>query len=150
MTLVVIARYDDLPAARMAESFLRDAGLEPSVADGVLTSVDPLLMRALGGIRLSVPTQHEAEARDLLARVEAGEFATPLEDDDRLEPGRRLGSAVTLLSVMAEPSAGYASLKRSQGGWVSRIGRGLVLLIALGMLATIGLAALVWLGALFG
>ncbi|WP_374275220.1 putative signal transducing protein [Brevundimonas sp.] len=145
MTLVVIARYDDLPAARMAESFLRDAGLEPSLADGVLTSIDPLLMRALGGVRLSVPSRDEAEARDLLARAEAGEFATPLPPEDAFDnDGPAVPRPLAVAMAVTMPEGAYGVSRRPVSkNWVRTTGVVLVLIMlaTLAGLVIFGLAA---------
>ena len=144
MTLVEIARYDDLYAARLAESLLVDAAYQPVVADGGLASMDPLLQRALGGVRLSVPERQAEGARALLRRAEAGEFATALEPEDEI--ARVAPPALTPLvavSALIDPHAAFAATgARGSMGRVRRIGLALVGAWVLAAIVFLGLGRL--------
>ncbi len=131
MGLVVIARYDDLPSARLAESFLVNAGLSAHLSDHSLVSIDPLMVRALGGLRLAVPASEAEVATGLLSRASAGEFAEVVEEDEAAEARAPLPWPVAVAAVLATGDAiGYAATKRSVRNWVDATGLGLVLLMA--------------------
>lgn len=80
MALVEIERFTDVYEADLAAAFLASHGVEVSVTERFQTTVDPLMQRALG-IRLMGPASVVAEARELLARARAGEFAADDGDD---------------------------------------------------------------------
>jgi len=80
MSLVEIARYQDVYEADLAAAFLSSHDIEVSVTERFQTTIDPLMQRALG-IRLMGRTDQAARARDLLARAGTGEFATDDGDD---------------------------------------------------------------------
>ena len=94
MDLVEIARFTDVYEADLAAAFLASHDIEVAVTERHQTTVDPLMQRALG-IRLMAPAGVAAEARDLLARARAGEFAEMDEDDDlpSLDAGTRTAGA---------------------------------------------------------
>jgi hypothetical protein len=80
MSLVEIARYQDVYEADLAAAFLSSHDIEVSVTERFQTTIDPLMQRALG-IRLMGRADQAARARDLLARAGTGEFATDEGDD---------------------------------------------------------------------
>lgn len=101
MSLREIARYTDVYEANLAAAFLADRGIEVTVTERFQTTVDPLMQRALG-IRLMAPASVVAEARALLARVQAGEFATTDGDDlDGMATGTRAAGTVMALAAFA-------------------------------------------------
>ena len=105
MSLREIARFTDVYEAELAGAFLASHGIDVTVTERFQTTVDPLMQRALG-IRLMAPASVIEEARSLLARAQAGEFATDEGDDlDDMEPGtRRVG---TLMALAAFPVGGF-------------------------------------------
>ena len=130
MALVVVARFDDIPTARLAEGFLTSAGLSAHLSDYGLASIDPLMMRALGGLRLAVPEEEAKDALMLLARANAGEFAEQVDEPDAIEDHRPLPWPVAVVTVLATGGAiGYAATKRSVRSWIDAVGLGLVLLM---------------------
>ena len=80
MSLVEIARYQDVYEADLAAAFLSSHDIEVSVTERFQTTIDPLMQRALG-IRLMGRADQASQARDLLARAGTGEFATDDGDD---------------------------------------------------------------------
>ena len=82
MSLREIARFADVYEAELAGAFLASHGIDVTVTERFQTTVDPLMQRALG-IRLMAPASTIEQARALLARARAGEFAT--EDGDDLD-----------------------------------------------------------------
>lgn len=101
MSLREIARFTDVYEADLAAAFLASHGIEVSVTERFQTTVDPLMQRALG-IRLMAPASAVEEARALLARVQAGEFATSDGDDpDPMDGGTRAAGTVMALAVFA-------------------------------------------------
>jgi hypothetical protein len=105
MSLVEIARYTDVYEADLAAAFLESHGIPVSVTERHQTTIDPLMQRALG-IRLMSAASNVAEARDLLARARAGEFAS--DEGDDIEPadtGTRV--AGTVMAVAAFATGGF-------------------------------------------
>ncbi|MDP3370497.1 MAG: DUF2007 domain-containing protein [Brevundimonas sp.] len=101
MSLREIARFTDVYEADLAAAFLASHGIEVSVTERFQTTVDPLMQRALG-IRLMAPASAVEEARALLARVQAGEFATTDGDDpDPMDGGTRAAGTVMALAAFA-------------------------------------------------
>src|SRR5690606_31759768 len=105
MSLREIARFNDVHEAELASAFLNAHGIEASVIERFHTTVDPLMQRALG-IRLMAPAPMLDEARDLLARARAGEFAT--DEGDDIEPtDGRTRAAGALMAVAAWSTGGF-------------------------------------------
>jgi len=101
MSLREIARYTDVYEAELASAFLASHGIDATVTERFQTTVDPLMQRALG-IRLMAPASMIDEARGLLARVNAGEFAEA--DGDDIEPmdtGTRAVGALMAIGAFA-------------------------------------------------
>jgi hypothetical protein len=107
MSLVEIARFQDVYEADLAAAFLASHGVEVDVTERFQTTVDPLMQRALG-LRLLGRVDQAEQARDLLARVRAGEFTA--DDEDDLPAGapttRAVGRAMALFMAA---SGGFAS-----------------------------------------
>ena len=106
MSLVEIARYQDVYEADLAAAFLSSHDIEVSVTERFQTTVDPLMQRALG-IRLMGRADQAEQARDLLNRARAGEFATD-EGDDLNAPDSTVRAASRGLALLAFASgAGF-------------------------------------------
>lgn len=80
MALVEIARFTDVYEADLAAASLASHGVEIDVTERFQTTIDPLMQRALG-LRLMGRAEQVEQARTLLARAMAGEFATETDDD---------------------------------------------------------------------
>ncbi len=105
MSLREIARFTDVYEADLAAAFLADHGIEVTVTERFQTTVDPLMQRALG-IRLMAPASLIPEARALLARVQAGEFAMADGDDlEDMATGTR--AAGTVMAIAAFATGGF-------------------------------------------
>lgn len=101
MSLREIARFADVYEAELAGAFLASHGIDVTVTERFQTTVDPLMQRALG-IRLMAPASTVEEARALLARVRAGEFATEDGDDlEEMDGGTRAAGTVMALAAFA-------------------------------------------------
>lgn len=101
MSLVEIVRFNDVYEAELAKAFLVSNGIEVHLTERFQTTVDPLMQRALG-IRLMGPASVVVEARALLARANAGEFATTEGDDlDAMSAGTRTAGTVMALAAFA-------------------------------------------------
>lgn len=106
MSLVEIARYQEVYEADLAAAFLSSHDIEVSVTERFQTTVDPLMQRALG-IRLMGRADQAEQARDLLKRARAGEFATD-EGDDLNAPDSTVRAASRGLALLAFASgAGF-------------------------------------------
>lgn len=99
MSLVEIARYQDVYEADLAAAFLSSHDIEVSVTERFQTTIDPLMQRALG-IRLMGRADQASRARDLLARAGTGEFATD-EGDDLDAPDTTVRTASRGLALFA-------------------------------------------------
>lgn len=99
MSLVEIARYQDVYEADLAAAFLLSHDIEVSVTERFQTTIDPLMQRALG-IRLMGRADQASRARDLLARAGTGEFATD-EGDDLDAPDTTVRTASRGLTLFA-------------------------------------------------
>ena len=106
MDLVEIARFTDVYEADLAAAFLASHDIEVAVTERYQTTVDPLMQRALG-IRLMAPAGVAAEARDLLARARAGEFAELDEDDDLPSLASGARAAGTAIAIAAFFTGGF-------------------------------------------
>lgn len=102
MGLREIARFTDVYEADLAAAFLESHGIQVTVTDRFQTTVDPLMQRALG-IRLMAHASEIETARDLLARVRAGEFADTSDDDlPQASPAvRTIGTLMALATFAA-------------------------------------------------
>lgn len=140
MSLREIARFTDVYEADLAAAFLESHGIEVSVTERFQTTLDPLMQRALG-IRLMAPASLIPEARALLARAQAGEFATADGDDpDPMDGGARAAGTVMALAAYATGGFWGNSLPRRfrpvawQGMLIAILGLGafacLVLMVA--------------------
>jgi hypothetical protein len=105
MSLHEIARFTDVYEADLAAAFLESQGIRVFVTERHQTTIDPLMQRALG-IRLLGAPSNIAEARALLSRARAGEFATDEGDDiDPMDNGTR--AAGSLMAIAAFATGGF-------------------------------------------
>ncbi|MFN3930548.1 MAG: putative signal transducing protein [Brevundimonas sp.] len=112
MSLREITRFTDVYEADLAAAFLASHGIEVSVTERYQTTVDPLMQRALG-IRLMAPASAVEAARALLARAQAGEFATEDGDDvSDMDVGTRATGTVMALAAFATGGFWGVSLPR--------------------------------------
>lgn len=112
MSLREIARFTDVYEAELAAAFLASHDMKVSVTERFQTTVDPLMQRALG-VRLMGPASIVEEARDLLARARAGEFASEDGDDlDAIDGGTHAAGSVMALAAFATGGFWGTSLPR--------------------------------------
>lgn len=135
-----IGRFSHFVEADLAAGFLASHGIDASVADRHLATVDPLLQTALGGVRVLVPDGQFFLARDLMLRAGRGEFADP---DFEPAPSPGPPDATSLLTVAATAALGGGYAGRAYSGARGRLGHraGLVLVgvcIALVLAAVLG------------
>ena len=105
MSLVEIARYSDVYEADLAAAFLESHDIRVMVTERYQTTIDPLMQRALG-IRIMVAASNEEDARALLSRAQAGEFAEA--DGDDIETGGPATRGVTTaMALMAYATGGF-------------------------------------------
>lgn len=69
MEFVTVSTYTYSHEARLAQTLLDDAGLEPRLFDEHHVDAYPFISNAIGGVKLKVPVEHEADARALLAEI---------------------------------------------------------------------------------
>lgn len=71
---VAVLRFRDLPDAEMAQSVLRSAGIDSFLADQNIVRLDWLWSDAMGGVKVVVRAEDEADARELLKQAGSGEI----------------------------------------------------------------------------
>jgi hypothetical protein len=76
-----VARFLDPTDAHIVTACLAAAGITALVADANLVQTNALWAIAAGGVRILVPATHAAEARQVIAAFERGDFALPDDDD---------------------------------------------------------------------
>jgi hypothetical protein len=79
MSLTTVARYRDLPTAELARSRLEAEGIEAVLLDRNLVAQDWLVSNAIGGVRLQVPAEEAARAREILAEDGTADLAATFE-----------------------------------------------------------------------
>lgn len=77
-----VARFATLPEGELAVSFLRQHGIDARLPDRDTATMNPDLLFALGGVRVSAPDVQIVEARRLIARMRSGEFFGDDSDTD--------------------------------------------------------------------
>lgn len=77
-----VARFATLPEGELAVSFLRQHGIDARLPDRDTATMNPDLLFALGGVRVSAPDVQIVEARRLIARMRSGEFSGDDSDTD--------------------------------------------------------------------
>lgn len=82
MDRIEVARFTTLPEAELATALLRRHAIDANVADREMANTMPHLQTALGGLRVVVPDDQVAHAREILRRAGDGAFAPDDEDDD--------------------------------------------------------------------
>lgn len=105
MSLREVIRFTDVHEADLAAAFLASHGIEVSVTERYQTTVDPLMQRALG-IRLMAPASSVEAARALLARAQAGEFATD-DGDDVIDMDAGTRATGTIMALAAFATGGF-------------------------------------------
>lgn len=115
MSLGEIARFDDHYEASVAASFLRSHGIDVFVSDSNLSTMNPMMQRALGGIRVMAPAEQILRARDLLNRARTGEFRSEEGEPVVETPRARLLSVGVILGLLVAgggPFWGTSGLRR--------------------------------------
>ncbi len=77
-----VARFSTIPEAELAASFLQQHGVRAWLPDRDMATMNPDLLIAIGGVRVVTTTGQIVEARQIIARMRAGEFV-----DDSDETG---------------------------------------------------------------
>ncbi len=80
--LVTVRVFTNVPEAHVACTALLAAGLEASLRDEHLVSMQWLYSNAVGGVKLQVPAEQAEEARALLDTAAIVEAPTPATDDE--------------------------------------------------------------------
>ena len=70
---VIVETYDDSIAAHLARARLDSEGIEAWVLDEHLVTYDPLISRAVGGVKVMVSQADQVAAREILARKAVAE-----------------------------------------------------------------------------
>lgn len=86
-----VARFSTLPEAELAVALLGRHGIAARLPDRDMATMVPHLHIAIGGVRLVTSADRIDQARAIIARVRAGEFADDVDDEDwhaEAVPGR--------------------------------------------------------------
>jgi len=98
---VIVARFTDPIEAQIASGLLHAEGIDVHVGDAHTALANLEWLLAIGGVKLHVPGDQADRAREVLRRLDAGEFALPPDEDpdaaeatastpDRESPSSRL------------------------------------------------------------
>lgn len=79
MDVLEVARFSTLPEAELAVTLLRRHDIDARLPDRDMATMNPDMLIALGGVRVIASSRHIAEARRIIARMRAGEFANEAE-----------------------------------------------------------------------
>jgi len=82
--LRLLARFLNPTDAFILQGRLQAEGVRAVVADAQLVQTHSLLAIAVGGARVLVPLSQLAEARDIHAALERGDYALDDEDDETI------------------------------------------------------------------
>ena len=77
-----VARFSSLPEAEAVAALLRTHGIAARLPDSQTLGAAAYMQTALGGVRVVVPDYQVMQARDLVARARAGEFAGELDEEE--------------------------------------------------------------------
>lgn len=69
-TFVNIARFQYSSEAQIVKGKLQSEGIEVFLKDQVLIDTDPLISRAIGGIKLNVRAEDEERAKKIIEQIE--------------------------------------------------------------------------------
>ena len=78
---VIVDGFIDAIHADIVRGRLEAEGVPAILANRHLVTADWMVSQALGGVRIMVPSEHVAQARDIIAQIDSGEF---LDADDAL------------------------------------------------------------------
>lgn len=101
MSQVEIARSADVYEAEIVASRLRVDGFTPTLGGAEHAKADPLILQALGWIRLSVPDDEAAAATAVPAALRAGSDAIEPDREPEPAPARTLPAKLTLGAALA-------------------------------------------------
>ena len=76
-----VARFSTLPEAELAAALLQRHGIAARLPDRDMATMLPHLHIAIGGVRVVAPGDRIDEARAIVARARAGEFASQVDED---------------------------------------------------------------------
>lgn len=105
--MIEIARFADVYEAEIVAGRLRADGFTPTLGGAEHAKADPLILQALGWVRLSVPDKEAAPAAARLAALRTGLEA--IEGDsvpDGRAPDRTLPAMITLGAMLMALIAG--------------------------------------------
>ena len=75
-----VARFSTIPEAELAASFLNQHGVKAWLPDRDMATINPDMLFALGGVRVVTISDQIVEARQIIARMRAGEFIDPADE----------------------------------------------------------------------
>ena len=77
--ILEVARFSTLPEAELAVTMLRRHGIEAWLPDRDMATMNPDMLIGLGGVRVATESAQIVQARQVIARMRAGEFADEAE-----------------------------------------------------------------------
>ncbi len=106
--MIEIARFADVYEAEIVAARLSADGYAPTLGGAEHAKTDPLILQALGWVRLSVPDDQAEAARTRLAELRSGVEAleTAPEPDPTAAPDRTLPAKITLGAALLALLAG--------------------------------------------
>jgi len=105
--MIEIARFADVYEAEIVAGRLRADGFTPTLGGAEHAKADPLILQALGWVRLSVPDEEAAPAAARLASLRAGAEAIEASvGSAATAPDRTIPARVTLGAMVLAFLAG--------------------------------------------
>jgi len=106
--MIEIARFADVYEAEIAAGRLKADGFTPTLGGAEHAKADPLILQALGWIRLSVPDEEAAAAGDRLTDLRSGAESLEAEAEPQplMVPDRSLPAKVTIGAMLLAFLAG--------------------------------------------
>jgi hypothetical protein len=98
--MIEVAHFADVYEAEIAAARLRSEGFNPTLSGADHARADPLILQALGGIRLNVPDSEAVAVRARLASLRDGTEALEDEPEPGPRPDRTLPAKVMLGSAL--------------------------------------------------
>lgn len=99
MSITEIARFADVYEAEIAASRLRADGYDAVLGGAEHVKVNPLVLQALGGVNLSVPSDQADAARMLLESLRGGTERIDDADPVSANPVRKAGPLALLAAI---------------------------------------------------
>ena len=91
---VIVDGFIDVMHAEIVRGRLEAEGIPAILGNSHLASADWLYSQAMGGVQIMVPLEQITEAREIIAQIDAGEFADAHEELKELDTCNTCGTVL--------------------------------------------------------